>query len=198
MELTSLHNNPLHSHPLAETHRQTLIEVARTSIEHGLCHQQPQAVVPGEFPQELREVRATFVTLHHDGALRGCVGTLEATRPLIADVAYHAYAAAFSDPRFQPVSWHEVEDLSLHISILTPWERLHFDSEESLLVQLRPYVDGLILEYGTRRATFLPSVWESLSDPEEFLRQLKLKAGIAADRLSGSVCAYRYTAYSIP
>jgi AmmeMemoRadiSam system protein A len=184
--------------PLVETHRQTLIEVARASIEHGLRHGQPETVAVEAFPPELGELRASFVTLHHGNALRGCIGTLEAVRPLVADIAYHAFAAAFCDPRFPPLGWHELPGLSIHISILTLPERLDFDSEASLLAQLRPHVDGLILEYGTHRTTFLPAVWESLPEPKEFLHQLKLKAGMPEHALSNAVNAYRYTAYSIP
>jgi hypothetical protein len=179
---------------LSTPDRATLLEVARVSIQHGLDHGQALAVNLNEYPAILREQRATFVTLEIRGQLRGCIGALAAYQPLVQDVATHAYAAAFEDPRFPELRVNELPRLDLHISVLSPPERLSFGSEAELLAQLRPGVDGLILHFRHYRATFLPAVWEQLPDPYVFLTQLKQKAGLPLDFWSPELQAERYTA----
>ena len=176
--------------------RAALLEVARRSIEHGLQTGSPLAVDVASYPAALQEPGASFVTLNIDGRLRGCIGSLEAVHPLVEDVARNAFSAAFRDPRFPPVSAAEAPRLNIHISVLNPAEPMQFSSEEDLLAQLRPGVDGLILEDGGRRGTFLPSVWESLPDPRDFLQELKRKAGLAPDHWSDSLRVWRYTTES--
>ena len=183
--------------PFPETSAHRLLEIARASIAHGLQHGSPLPVdVEVEAP-DLREQRATFVTLHLQGRLRGCIGTLEAYRSLAEDVAAHAFAAAFEDPRFSPVTRDEADALTLHISVLTPPEPLPCRSEEDLLSQLRPGRDGLILQEGRQRATFLPAVWDELPEPRRFLAHLKRKADLGADYWSPSMKFWRYEAESI-
>jgi len=126
----------------------------------------------------LQQHFATFVTLRKTGQLRGCIGSLQAVRPVAVDVRENALAAAFHDPRFVPLAAGEFESTSVEVSLLSAAERVHVASEEELLTRLRPGVDGVILEYGRHRATFLPQVWEALSDPREFLAALKQKAGL--------------------
>ncbi|RKX47553.1 MAG: AMMECR1 domain-containing protein [Verrucomicrobia bacterium] len=169
-----------------------LLQIARRAIFSELTGKTtpPLADVPGD----LMEERATFVTLELGGRLRGCIGMLEACRPLAEDVAQNARAAAFEDPRFPPVSCKEFELLEIHISVLSPPEELAFSSEADLLAQIRPGVDGLILQEGFRRGTFLPSVWEELPEKEEFLGHLKLKAGLPGVYWSDTLRAFRYTA----
>ncbi len=171
--------------------------VARRSIRHGLERGGPLPVDPNDFPPELTVVRATFVTLEKAGALRGCIGSLTAVRPLVEDIAHNAYSAAFKDPRFAPVDQSELEALEIHLSILSPPEPMQVASEGDLIAQLRPGIDGLIIEDDGRRATFLPSVWQSLPQPELFLRHLKQKAGLAPDHWSERFKAYRYTTETI-
>ncbi len=180
-----------------ESEQEQLLEVALAAIRHGLNTGRRLTVEPGVYPPPLQLPRATFVTLKRGGALRGCIGTLEAVRPLVADVAHHAFAAAFQDPRFPPLAEAELEGLATQISILSPSEPMLFDSEQALLAQLRPGVDGLILLEGSRRGTFLPSVWEMLPEPREFLQQLKRKAGLPADYWSETLQVERYTAESV-
>jgi len=178
--------------------RNALLHVAQAAIEYGLQYRRLLEVSALDYSPALRAQRATFVTLLKGGALRGCVGTLEAVRELVMDVAHHAYAAAFSDPRFPSLSRCELEEISIHLSILSPPEDLFFDSEQALLSQLRCGIDGLILEDLGRRATFLPSVWKSLPEPREFLCQLKRKAGLPADHWSATLKARRYQAEAVP
>jgi len=184
--------------PLAEpADRQALLRVARQSIQHGFEAGAPLPVDPKQFSPRLREPGACFVTLKRSGHLRGCVGSLEATRPLVEDVAYNAFASAFRDSRFHPLTREEAADLEIHLAILTPPEPLPCRSEADLLAVLQPGIDGLILQDGPYRATFLPAVWESLSEPERFLAELKRKAGLRPDHWSDSIRFQRYRTQSI-
>jgi hypothetical protein len=177
--------------------RAALMRVARVSIDHGLERGAPLLPEPGDFSPALREPGAVFVTLEREGALRGCVGSLEARRPLVVDTAHNAFAAAFHDPRFEPLSRAEGLDLEIHLSVLGPPEVLVFESEAELVAQLRPGVDGLIIEDRGCRATFLPAVWEKVPDAGTFLRELKRKAGLVQERPSRSLRAWRYSAESV-
>lgn len=140
----------------------------------------------------LAEPGATFVTLRHGGQLRGCIGTLEARRPLDHDVRMHALAAAFQDARFEAVREDEFAALEIEVSLLGPSEPLQVDSEAQALRALQPGVDGVILEYQGRRATFLPQVWAQLGSPEAFLAALKRKAGLAEDFWTDQLRLSRY------
>ncbi len=172
--------------------RALLNEIALASIRHGLQTGRPAQVKLDALPHKLKQPGAAFVTLNRNGQLRGCIGSLEAHRPLAEDVAENAFAAAFRDPRFAPLSAPELDGLSLHISVLGQPEPMRFSSEADLVRQLRPGRDGLILEDGHHRGTFLPSVWESLPEPRDFLRHLKQKAGLPPDYWSDSLRVSRY------
>lgn len=178
---------------LAVKDQQTLLAVAAESIRHGLETGHALSVSVEDYTPALQQAGASFVTLTIQRQLRGCIGMLNASRPLIEDVAENAFAAAFEDPRFPPLSAAEFDQLEYHISILNPAETMQFESEADLLQQLRPGIDGLILEEGDRRATFLPSVWESLPEPPDFLQHLKRKAGLPVDHWSNTLRMQRYT-----
>jgi hypothetical protein len=179
---------------LGQAEKRQLLALARDSIRHGLAHGRPAPVDLAGLPGALKARRASFATLEKDGQLRGCIGSLEAFRPLAEDVAHNAYAAAFQDPRFPPLDESELDGLEIHLSLLTAPEPMRFTSEADLLAQLRPGVDGLILAEGGRRGTFLPSVWAQLPAPAQFLAHLKLKAGLPKDYWSDSLKIYRYEA----
>lgn len=179
---------------LTEANQQRLLELARNSIRQGLQTGRPIKIDLDDYPAELTKLCATFVTLEKNHQLRGCIGMLEAVRPLAEDIAENAFSAAFKDPRFPPLAAYELDDLEIHLSLLTPADPVSFSSERDLLAQLRPGIDGLILEEGHRRGTFLPSVWESLPEPEQFLRHLKQKAGLPSDYWSENIRIYRYQA----
>ncbi|MEE8581522.1 MAG: AmmeMemoRadiSam system protein A [Myxococcota bacterium] len=178
--------------------RRVLLDLGLRSIEHGLDHGHPIPLDASRYDPALQSPRATFVTLHREGALRGCVGTLEVRRPLVKDVVESAFKAAFRDPRFAPLGRPEFEGLELHISVLSPLEPLPVASEEELLAKLRPGIDGLLIREGGRDGTFLPSVWDSLPDASEFVRSLKEKAGLPRDYWSDRIETQRYTVESIP
>jgi AmmeMemoRadiSam system protein A len=179
-------------HALAPEQRATLIAVARRAIEHGLQTGQPLVVVPSEYHRDLKAVRASFVTLQIRGQLRGCIGHLDAVQPVVVDVAENAFAAAFRDPRFTPLTELEWPNVDLHLSLLTRPVAMEFTDEADLLAQLHPGEDGLILQDGPNRGTFLPSVWEGLPEPERFLAHLKQKAGLAANHWSDRIEVLRY------
>jgi AmmeMemoRadiSam system protein A len=142
----------------------------------------------------LEERGATFVTLTQAGALRGCIGSLEAQRSLADDVQHNALAAAFRDPRFPPLAPDEFERTRVEVSLLTPAEPIAFESEADLLAKLRPGEDGLILEWGHHRATFLPQVWEHLPDRRQFFMELRRKAGLPLDFWERGLGVSRYRA----
>jgi len=172
--------------------RATLHAAAREAIAHGLVHGAPPAPPRSAPAGVLGAPGAAFVTLRLDGRLRGCIGTLEAHRPLLVDVAENAFAAAFRDPRFAPVDAHEAGALHVHLSVLGPPEPLACRDEADLLARLRPGHDGLILREGARRATFLPSVWAELPTPQQFLDHLRRKAGLPAGYWSPTLEVLRY------
>ena len=185
---------------LADADRQTLLQVARSSIQYTLgngkdAHYE-NTLKLGSYSSDLQQQRATFVTLNINSELRGCIGTLEAHQPLVIDVAHNARAAAFHDPRFSPLSQKEFEQLDIHISVLGVPELMTFSSEQELIQQIRPNIDGLILTAGSNRGTFLPSVWDSLKTPEEFWSHLKLKAGLPVNYWSDNIKVERYTTES--
>ncbi len=170
-----------------------MLGVAREAIAHGATTGCALPIEPDTYAEELRVPRGVFVTLHLEGALRGCVGSLRPRGPLVAEVARSAHMAAFRDPRFPPVTLGEVERLAVHISVLSVPERLHVDSERALVEALRPGVDGVILQEGSHLGTFLPDVWASIPEAAEFVRELKRKAGLGRDYWSSGVSVERYT-----
>jgi len=130
-----------------------------------------------KYPQLLKK-GAVFVTIKERGALRGCIGSLIAHRPLIDDLIENAKSAAFKDPRFMPLKRHEVDNINLEISILSPYKEVKYENVEELKKKIRPNIDGVVLKLNGYQATFLPQVWEELPTFEEFFAHLCIKAGI--------------------
>jgi AmmeMemoRadiSam system protein A len=169
-----------------QTERKILLDLARRSIECGLSKGTPVAVAVEDYSAALNQDRACFVTLLRNDQLRGCIGGIESLRPLVIDVADRAFVAANRDPRFPPLQAHELESTEIEISILLPLEPLNVQSEQALLNQLRPGVDGLVLEDGAARGVFLPAVWEKLPGPLDFVTQLRKKAGLPESHWTNS------------
>lgn len=166
-----------------------LLPIARAAISHALR-------VPFEADESapwLTEHGACFVTLTQHGDLRGCIGSLQALRPLLHDIKSNAIAAALYDSRFAPLEVEELEVTEIEISLLSASQPMNVYDEADALAQLRPDVDGVIFEYGSYRSTFLPQVWENLPLPREFLGQLKRKAGLPDDFWAEGVKMSRYT-----
>lgn len=166
-----------------------LLPIARAAISTALGH----PVVADENASWLRELGACFVTLTQHGQLRGCIGSLEARRALLADVKSNAVAAALHDPRFLPLKRAELIDTRIEVSLLSPLQTMAFASEAQALSQLRPGVDGIVFECERYRSTFLPQVWEQLPTAREFMAHLKRKAGLPSDFWSAAVRLHRYT-----
>lgn len=183
---------------LLETHGGYLLALAKASIEHALETGQPLDVDLEIAPPELAAAGACFVTLNTHGRLRGCIGSPEAWRPLVSDVAENAYRAAFHDPRFGPLKGEEADALDIHISVLSPAHPFAFADQADLLAKLVPGTDGLIIgdviDGQSRRALFLPSVWKQLPEPEQFLAHLKAKAGLGVEHWSDTFQAWRFIA----
>jgi AmmeMemoRadiSam system protein A len=167
-----------------------LLTLAREALEEAFGKRPMRA---GELAPWLEEEAATFVTLRRGGELRGCIGTLTPNRSLFEDVRKNARAAAFDDPRFPKLTVEELEEVEIGVSLLTRCESIDFASEEQLLNCLRPGIDGLVLEHGFHRGTFLPQVWNQLPEPRDFLRALKRKAGLEEDFWAEDVRVLRYT-----
>ena len=170
-----------------------LLDIAARSIRHGLACGKECDVDLDQLPAALRERRPLFVTLESGQRLRGCIGSLEATRTLAASVAHNAYGAAFTDPRFPPLEEDEFDGLRIKISVLSPREPIPAQSEAGLVARLRPGIDGLIIAAGAAYATFLPSVWEFIPEPARFVRKLAIKAGWPPGKWPATVQAWRYT-----
>jgi AmmeMemoRadiSam system protein B/AmmeMemoRadiSam system protein A len=168
-------DEPQRSVPLDEA-GPVLLRAARGAIEARLFGAAPAAHAPW-----LAQPGASFVTLMREGALRGCIGSLQAARPLGLDVAENALGAAFRDPRFPPVGADEWPRCRVEVSLLSTAKTLAFADEADLLGQLQPGEDGVILEAEGRRATFLPQVWDSVPDRRQFLRELARKAGLPGE-----------------
>lgn len=177
---------------LTASESRTLKSMAREAIYYGLLHKRTLPVHASVFSSALQARRSSFVTLRIRGELRGCVGSLEAAKALIEDVALNAHNAAFEDPRFPPLTTDEFNRLSISISVLTPHQEMSVESEEDLLAQIRPGVDGIIIADDSHRATLLPSVWDSVNSSREFLSILKRKAGLPPDYWSPKLSFRKY------
>lgn len=166
---------------LTAEERKVLLRLARQALEHGVTGRELPPLDQTSLTPRLRENGASFVTLTVRGMLRGCIGALEAYQPLAEDVREHAVAAALEDPRFAPVSERELNGIQIEVSRLTCPVPLTYRDSNDLLSRLRPHVDGVIVRDGSRRATFLPQVWEKIADPAEFLNNLCSKMGVSPD-----------------
>lgn len=166
-----------------------LLALARAAIARELGQHHPAE----DGAPWLRAPGACFVTLSQRGALRGCIGTLQAHRSLLQDVRANAVAAALRDPRFAPLRAPELAQTTVEVSLLSPLQTMTFASEADALAQLRPGVDGLVFAYGARRSTFLPQVWAQLPEPADFLAHLKRKAGLPPDFWHAALRLQRYT-----
>ena len=180
--------------PLSDDDLQRLVRVAEQSVEVAVLRGATDHPDIADHPAALREPRAVFVTLRRHGHLRGCIGTLAATQPLVMAVADRARASALADPRFDPVQPHELDDLEVSVSVLTAPAPLAVDDFDELVAALRPGIDGIVVEAGQHRATFLPSVWEELTEPLQFLDALWLKADLSPRTWPPHIRISRYTA----
>lgn len=141
---------------------------------------------PVDPPEELRANGASFVTLELNGHLRGCIGTLEAYRPLFSDVFENSLNSAFRDPRFRPLSLSELEKVRIEISVLSPRKKIAYSNYSDLKSKITPGLHGVYLQSSSTSSTFLPQVWEQLPEQDKFLAHLCMKAGLSADYLTSN------------
>lgn len=182
--------------PYTDNEQHQLLQIARESIHTGLETGRPHSVDLNALTKNLQARRATFVTLHMENELRGCIGTIMAEQALATDTAQRAFSAAFQDYRFSPVQGYELDLLEISVSVLSPPEPMEFENESDLLSEIQPGVDGLIIEEDYNKGVFLPSVWESLPDKQHFLDHLKRKAGLPMNYWSDNIKVSRfYTEY---
>jgi len=167
-----------------------LLAAARAAIAGELGVPGPP---PPVWPGWADAVLGTFVTLTQGGELRGCIGTLVEHRPLREGLAANAVRAARHDPRFPPLTAAELARTRVEVSVLSDAEPMAVTSEDEALAALRPGIDGVIFAARGRQATFLPQVWDELSDPRTFLAHLRRKAGLSADCWGPDVRLSRYT-----
>lgn len=151
--------------------------------------------IPRDIPSVLTQYGACFVTLKRSGELRGCIGSVYPTKPLVLDLIDNAKNAAFQDPRFEPLTLEELADLEISVSVLSSIERINFKDERDLLSKIYPH--GIILAERDRRAVYLPVVWEQLPERDIFLNSLKEKAGLPPNYFSRTLEAYRFDALYI-
>lgn len=176
--------------------RQLLRALARESLQESVRLGAPAPFPQRDFPTHLCVARSSFVTLHCGGQLRGCCGRLEADRALAEDVWENAFASGFRDPRFEPLGARELPLLDIEISILSPLERLNVHDTAQLLAALTPHRDGLLLVRGSEQVTFIPRVWDSLSDAATFVRHLREKAGWPSNSWEPDLEVWRFQAES--
>jgi AmmeMemoRadiSam system protein A len=166
---------------LTKEEKDTLLRIARSALEAAAHHRKLPPLDLESLPKRLRVLGASFVTLSKQGALRGCIGALNAKSPLAEDVQQHAVDAALYDHRFIPVQADETEAISIEVSVLTEPQPIPATDPEDIPKLLRPGVDGVIVLCGERRATFLPQVWKKVPTPEQFLAMLCQKAGLPGE-----------------
>ncbi len=166
---------------LDKSEQEILLNIAREALENSVRDEPLPEIQLNRLPTNLQKQGASFVTLTMQGNLRGCIGTLEAYQALAHDVQEHAVAAALQDPRFPPVRPPELEAIQIEVSVLSPKALLDYSDPADLIDKLRVNIDGVVLQDGYRKATFLPQVWEKLPKPEEFLSHLCLKMGAPAN-----------------
>jgi len=173
-----------------------LLEIARQSMASGLAVGSALQLDIDNLSGSFSVLSGTFVTLTQSGQLRGCIGSLESSDPLAQSVANAAFNAAFRDARFAPLAADEIEHTRVEISVLSALVPLTAVNRAELLDRLCAGEDGLLLEDGSHRSTFLPKVWDMVADPEEFLNHLLAKAGLPDDHWSETMRFKRYQAFS--
>ncbi len=168
---------------ISEDEGRLLLKLARKSIVQEFDNNKNELVsnIPESSQDFLNQKRGVFVTLHQKGELRGCIGIIEPLKSLYEGVFDNAKHAAFHDTRFRPLSFEELQDIKIEVSVLSCPEKLEYKEGRDLISKIRPDIDGVIIRKNSSTATFLPQVWKQLKNPEGFFRQLCMKAGLPPD-----------------
>ena len=196
-EPTGIELEQKHLQNFARNNREALLEIVRSSLEAAVLRNEIIHPKRSNFDDVLFDKGASFVTLKKNGRLRGCIGSVTASKAIAADLADNAYAAALHDPRFKPVTPEELPEIDFSIALLTDFEEMDFNSYADLLSKIKPGIDGLLLRDGEREGVFLPAVWETLPDKEEFVTQLKIKAGLSPTYWADRVKVFRFRTVEI-
>ncbi len=181
----------------AQNHGKELFFIAEKSLHSAVMEKAKFTPSRNDFANTLFDKGASFVTLKKNGNLRGCIGSLMPNQAISFDVAANTYAAAMEDDRFSAVTAEELPNIDIVISLLTGYEKIKYKDEADLLNQLRPGIDGLVIRDGNRQGLFLPSVWQELPNKQDFLKNLKLKAGLSPSYWSNNIKAYRFQVVEI-
>lgn len=196
-ELTGIELEEEHLQNFARHNKEALLSIVRNALNLAVEKHQVYKPRRDEFGDVLFNRGASFVTLEKNGNLRGCIGSLLPENAIAIDLANNAFAAAMNDPRFKPVTQDELKDIDFSISLLTNFEKIEFNSAEDLLSKIRPNIDGLLIKDGKRQGLFLPAVWEKIPDSQEFLTELKIKAGLSPSHWSESIEVFRFRTVEI-
>jgi len=172
--------------------RQQLRQLAAQAIQVAARDHQPMQLDFSSVEPELQRPGASFVTLRNQDNLRGCIGSLEPCQALALDVINNACGACCRDVRFAVVEAAELASLSAEISVLSALVPLPVSTQEQLADLIRPGIDGLVIDDGVHRATFLPAVWAQLPEKNQFIAQLKRKAGLDRSYWSPAIHCFRY------
>jgi len=134
------------------------------------------------------EKLGTFVTWRWtDDRLQGCIGNLGADRAILDDVAHNTVAAGLHDPRAKQLCLTDLDQLHAEVSVLSPLEEIAGESA------IRIGTDGIVIQQGWKRATFLPIMWTQLPTLDQFMGELKRKAGLPRSFPSAELKLWRYT-----
>jgi AmmeMemoRadiSam system protein A len=161
----------------------TLIHIARASIDSVLSNSNYDIETLVDTNRYLSEIRASFVTLHLNDDLRGCIGSIYPTKKLVDDIWHNAKAAAFRDYRFTPITKDEFSKISIEVSVLSLPKTLEYKNIDDLKNKITKN-DGVILSLNGNSATYLPQVWQEVSGFEEFFSTLCTKAGLPENGLN--------------
>ncbi len=195
--LSKLEQETQNLRQFVKDHGQELLQIVARSLQKSLTEHKPYSPSRKDYADELFNKGASFVTLKKQNALRGCIGTVIPHVAVAQDVAKNTYLAAMEDSRFSPLTQDELKDLSFSVSLLTGFEPIIYKNSEDLLSQIKAGIDGIIIRDGDRQGLFLPSVWQELPDKEEFMKQLKIKAGINPSYWSENLKVYRFRTVEI-
>ncbi len=195
--LSQLEQETQNLHQFAQDHGQELMQIVARSLQKAVKEHKSYSPSRQDYTDELFNKGASFVTLKENNELRGCIGTVIPHEAIAQDVADNTYRAAMEDSRFSPLTQEELKNLSFSISLLTRFEPITYTDAEDLLSQIQANIDGIIIRDGDRQGLFLPSVWQELPNKEEFMKQLKIKAGINPSYWSENLKVYRFRTVEI-
>ena len=168
---------------LAQADGLKLVQVAQVALKQFVQQGIVLQLNLGQLPTAVQQPGATFVTLRHQGRLRGCIGNVVEERPLAESVIHNTVAAASRDPRFPPVNGRELAHVQVEVTVLTPLRRLPYKDYADLLAKVRPGVDGVMLKWGHKRGVLLPQVWDRVEQSADFLAAIAQKANIPQAKL---------------